>query len=193
MSAQRRWGPTGCVTGPPPPPRPTWFQNEVLGFRSPCLGPGWQLVSRSGAQFHPRPSSAVRTAFTLPRPSVSLLIRKLPLELKYVSQMNLLHSSPRCDSLVLVVRQSHPEVAYGDTNISAVITSSALSHVPVPGCLLTAGLAAGGVGGLDSPTGLGGSSGSHSSVWCPLLGPCSGPGSERGLLEVKRAQAYSGS
>ena len=33
--------------------------------------------------------------------------------------MNLLNSLPRCDSLMLVVRQSHSEAAYGDINISA--------------------------------------------------------------------------
>lgn len=125
---------------------------------------------------------------------MSLLIRKLPLELKYVSQMNLLHSSPRCDSLVLVVRQSHSEVAYGDTNISAVTTSSAPSDAPVPGCLHAAGLAAGEVGGLDPPTGLGGAAAAPTPQFSALCWvPASGQGSERGLLEIKRAQAYAGS
>lgn len=100
----------------------------------------------------------------LPRPSVSLLVRKLSLELKYVSQMNLLHSSRRCDSLVGVVRQSHSEVAYGDTNISIVTTSSAPRDALVPGYLHAAGLATREVGGLDPPMRVGGTNGFHSSV-----------------------------
>lgn len=75
-------------------------------------------MPHSQASFNLRPA-LLRTAFRLPRLCVSLLIRKLPLELKYVSQMNLLNSLPRCDSLMLVVRQSHLEAADGDTNISA--------------------------------------------------------------------------
>lgn len=101
-------------------------------FGSPRLGPGRQLVSRSWVSFNPRPSSAARAASRLPRLSVSLLIRKLPLELKYAAQMSLLNSSPRCDSLVLVAPQSHSEAAYGDINISANYEVLAAQNSPVP-------------------------------------------------------------
>lgn len=102
----------GCV--------PLSFPNQDPGvFRSPCSGPRRQLAPHSGPLFRPTPHSAEITAFILPRLCVLLLIRKLPLELKYVSQMNLLSSFPRCDSLVLAVRQSHSEAAYGDINIPA--------------------------------------------------------------------------
>lgn len=75
---------------------------------------------------------------------MSLLIRKLPLELKYVSQMNLLNSSPRCDSLMLVVRQSHSEAAYGDINISANYKIiSAQKYSQCLGCLQVVGLTTG--------------------------------------------------
>lgn len=106
----------GCVAGC----APLSFPNQDPGvFRSLCSGPRKQLAPHSGPLFRPTPHSAEITAFILPRLCVLLLIRKLPLELKYVSQMNLLSSSPRCDSLMLAVRQSHSEAAYGDIDIPA--------------------------------------------------------------------------
>lgn len=132
-------------------------------FRSSCLGPGMQLVPHSRAFFSPRPSSAERTAFRLPRLCVLLLIRKLPLELKYVSQTNLLNSSPRCDSLRLVVRQSHSAAAYGDTSVSAnyrVISTQKYSQCL--GCLQIVGLTTGEIWGLDLPA-------QRGSRWLPLV------------------------
>lgn len=44
--------------------------------------------------------------------------------------MNLLNSLPRCDSLMLVVRQSHSEAAYGDINISANYKIISVQNTP---------------------------------------------------------------
>lgn len=138
-------------------------KQDLRVFRSPCLGPRMQLMPHSQAYFSPRPSSAERTAFRLPRLCVLLLIRKLPLELKYVSQTNLLNSSPRCDSLMLVVRQSHSAATYGDTSVSAnykVISAPKCSQCL--GCLQIVGLTAGELWGLDPPP-------QRGSSWLPLV------------------------
>lgn len=135
-------------------------------FRSPCLGPRMQLVPHSQAYFSLRPSSAERTAFRLPRLCVLLLIRKLPLELKYVSQTNLLNSSPRCDSLMLVVRQSHSVAAYGDLSVSANYRIiSAQKYSQCLGCLQIVGLTTGEIWDLGPPA-------QRGSRWLPLAVRC---------------------
>lgn len=97
--------------------------------------------------------------------------------------MNLLNSSLRCDSLMLVVRQSHSEAAYGDINVSANYKIiSAQKYYQCLGCLQGVGLTTGETWGLHLPTGRG-------SSWLPFVSlvPSAvsslllAQGSERGL------------